>query len=379
MSFPTLHLRAETKPLEHRTALTPSTTKALLEAGYPVNVERSSQNIFDDADYEKIGATLVPEGSWPDVPADHIIIGLKELPEESFPLKHTHVQFAHCYKGQGGWQDVLSRFPRGGGVLYDLEFLQDETGRRVAAFGFHAGFAGAALAVKTWAHQLATGKSDGLPGVKPYAREELLVDDVKKSLQEGEKKAGKTPRCFVMGALGRCGRGAVDLLQKAGIPDENIVKWDIQETSKKQGPYPEILESDIFVNCIYLSDPIPPFIEPSHLNSESRVLSVVCDVSCDTTNPHNPIPIYSINTTFEKPTVPVDIKTGPPLSVISIDHLPSLMPREASEAFSNALLPHLLKLQERHSTSVWIGAERLFNEKVATLPAEMQKRETQSG
>lgn len=235
----------QTKPLEHRTALTPSTTKALLEAGYPVNVERSSQNIFDDADYEKIGATLVPEGSWPDVPADHIIIGLKELPEESFPLKHTHVQFAHCYKGQGGWQDVLSRFPRGGGVLYDLEFLQDETGRRVAAFGFHAGFAGAALAVKTWAHQLATGKSDGLPGVKPYAREELLVDDVKKSLQEGEKKAGKTPRCFVMGALGRCGRGAVDLLQKAGIPDENIVKWDIQETSKKQGPYPEILESDV--------------------------------------------------------------------------------------------------------------------------------------
>ena len=25
------------------------------------------------------------------------------------------------YKNQGGWQEVLGRFPRGGSVLYDLE------------------------------------------------------------------------------------------------------------------------------------------------------------------------------------------------------------------------------------------------------------------
>ncbi|GAB7339402.1 hypothetical protein MBLNU457_6038t3 [Dothideomycetes sp. NU457] len=369
MSYPTLHLRAETKPLEHRSALTPSTTKALLDAGYKVNVERSTLRIFDDEEFSKVGANLVPEGSWPDAPKDHLIIGLKELPEETFPLKHTHVQFAHCYKGQGGWQDVLARFPRGGGTLLDLEFLQDETGRRVAAFGFHAGFAGAALAVKAWARQVLEDKV-GMNGVEPYANEGLLVDDVKASMEEGAKKVGRTPRCFVMGALGRCGRGAVDLLLKVGVPDEQIVKWDIQETSKRHGPYPEILESDIFVNCIYLSDPIPPFISPDSLNSESRKLSVVCDVSCDTTNPHNPIPIYSINTLFSEPTVAVDTKAGPPLSVISIDHLPSLLPREASESFSSALLPSLMKLNERHSASVWIGAERLFNEKVATLPQD---------
>ena len=35
-------------------------------------------------------------------------------------------------------------------------------------------------------------------------------------------------------------------------------------------------------------------------------LSVVVDVSCDTTNPHNPIAIYNINTTFWHPTVHVD-------------------------------------------------------------------------
>jgi saccharopine dehydrogenase (NAD+, L-lysine-forming) len=153
MSFPTLHARAEAKPFEHRSCLTPTTTKKLLDAGYKVNVERSPTNpdyerIFKDEEFEKAGATLVPEGSWTKAPKDHIIIGLKELPEEDWPLEHTMVHFAHCYKQQGGWEKVLARFPRGGGVLYDLEFLQDESGRRVAAFGYHAGFAGAALAIK---------------------------------------------------------------------------------------------------------------------------------------------------------------------------------------------------------------------------------------
>ena len=75
----TLHLRSETKPLEHRSALTPNVVRKLLDKGLKVNVERSPERIFDDAEFESAGATLVPEGSWPNVPEDHIIIGLKEV------------------------------------------------------------------------------------------------------------------------------------------------------------------------------------------------------------------------------------------------------------------------------------------------------------
>ena len=46
------------------------------------NVERSPVRIFEDKEFEDVGATMVPTGSWPDAPQDHIIIGLKELPEE---------------------------------------------------------------------------------------------------------------------------------------------------------------------------------------------------------------------------------------------------------------------------------------------------------
>jgi saccharopine dehydrogenase (NAD+, L-lysine-forming) len=146
-----------------------------------------------------------------------------------------------------------------------------------------------------------------------------------------------------------------------------------------------------FVNCIYLSDKIPPFIDVKSLSGSNRKLSVVCDVSCDTTNPHStmsslltpyaiadntsidPIPIYDINTTFSHPTVPVDVPNEPPLSVISIDHLPSLLPREASEAFSGALLPYLKELKDWEEKPVWQGAEKLFKQKCDSLSEAAEK------
>lgn len=68
--------------------------------------------------------------------------------------------------------------------------------------------------------------------------------------------------------------------------------------------------------------------------------------------------------------MPVEgLEHGPPMSVISIDHLPSLLPRESSDTFSQDLLPYLLTLKDRQNDPVWAGAEKLYNEKVATLPA----------
>lgn len=74
--------------IANRSALTPTTTKALIDAGYKVNIERSPQRVFDDKEFEKVGATLVPENTWRDAPEDSIIIGLKELPVETCELMH---------------------------------------------------------------------------------------------------------------------------------------------------------------------------------------------------------------------------------------------------------------------------------------------------
>ena len=90
-------------------------------------------------------------------------------------------------------------------------------------------------------------------------------------------------------------------------------------------------------------------------------------MSCDPNSEFNPIKIYNTCTTFRKPTVLVDVQNDPPLSVIAIDHLPSLLPRESSEAFSAQLLPHLLNVDKRDKNNVWLRAETLFKQKVATL------------
>lgn len=206
-----------------------------------------------------------------------------------------------------------------------------------------------------------------MPGVSPYPNQEALLSDVRSKMQEGEGIAKRKPTVLVIGALGRCGRGAVDLCTQAGIPDGNIVKWDMAETAKG-GPFDEIIEADIFVNCIYLSDKIPPFVSDETLKKDKRKLSVICDVSCDTTNPNNPVPVYDQNSTFSRPTLPVVGYDNPPIQVISIDHLPSLLPRESSEAFSEALLPSLLSLNDRKNSRVWQQAEELFTTKVGTLP-----------
>ncbi|KAG8914988.1 Saccharopine dehydrogenase [Tulasnella sp. 417] len=332
-----LWLRCEKKEFERRAALTPTTARKLIDAGFDITVERDPQRIFDDEEYEKVGCKLVDNNTWPTAPTEIPIIGLKELPVSTDPLPHTHIQFAHCYKNQAGWAAVLTRFARGGGTLYDLEFLQDESGRRVAAFGFHAGFAGAAAAALALADRKTNSTSGPLKGLKlePYNNEHEMVADVKEKLSKVKNADGSPykPKALVIGALGRCGRGAVELFRKIGLEEDDIFKWDLPETAKG-GPFEEILQVDMFINCIYLSSSIPPFITLDTIRAAgpNRRLSVIADVSCDTTNPFNPIPVYNVMTTFDAPTVEVDVgllnlsPQTPPTSISKTPVASSLSP-----------------------------------------------------
>ncbi len=115
-------------------------------------LEISDASIFHPDTYPSSVIRGKP-GSWVTAPPGVIILGLKELPESDAPLTHDHVFFGHCFKGQDGWMQLLDRFHRGNGRLLDLEFLHNENGRRVAAFGYYAGFAGAALGLRIWAEK----------------------------------------------------------------------------------------------------------------------------------------------------------------------------------------------------------------------------------
>lgn len=54
---------------------------------------------------------------------------------------------------------------------------------------------------------------------------------------------------------------------------ENLICWDINNTSCG-GPFKELLEVDIVVNCIYLLQPIAPFITTNFLNENKSKRSL---------------------------------------------------------------------------------------------------------
>jgi saccharopine dehydrogenase (NAD+, L-lysine-forming) len=358
-------LRAETKPHEQRTALSPKGAKALIEAGFKVTVECSSQNIFNQELYRQIDAELVAEGSWVDAPKEAIILGLKELPEDEFPLIHQHIYFAHAYKEQAGWQTLLSRFTRGGGELFDLEYLVDEQQRRIAAFGYWAGFSGAALSVLAWANQQLS-IDPPLADISSYQDKQQLLVDLEQALNmvevhsHSDRKPKTKPTILVIGAKGRSGKGAVDLAKALSL---DVLEWDLAET-KKGGPFVEITQADIFINCVLINQDLPPFITSELLSKPDRKLSVIVDVSCDPYGSYNPLPIYQQCTTFKTPCLRIDHTQV--LDLIAIDHLPSLLPKESSEDYGEQLLTHLLTLDDK-SQGVWPNALALFKSKTNTI------------
>jgi saccharopine dehydrogenase (NAD+, L-lysine-forming) len=345
-------LRAESKAFEERTPLTPAGAAALVAAGARVTVERSRQRIIADEEYARAGTTLVEEGTWPDAPADAVILGLKELPDDDRPLAHRHIYFGHAYKEQKGWRDLLGRFLRGGGTLLDLEVLE-QNGRRVAAFGYWAGYAGAAVGAMVLVDQL---RGDRTKNLHSYPSRPALVAELAPQVAALADK----PRVIIIGAKGRCGSGARALCDDVGLA---VTLWDMEET-KGGGPFAAIVEHELFVNAVLVTGATPPFLTRALVDRAGRALRVVADVSCDPNSPHNPIPIYDRTTTFEQPALRV--AEHPPLDVVAIDHLPSLLPRESSDDFAGQLLPHLIDFATRGSP-VWDRAERIFQEKSAPL------------
>ncbi len=342
-----LWVRAEQRPNEDRVGLTPEGAAALIAKGIEVTVEESSVRAIPIDGYRAAGCTIAAENSWPEAPQDAIIFGLKELPEDGTPLSHRHIMFGHAFKGQHSGKELLRRFKAGGGTLYDLEYLVDEGGRRVAAFGYWAGYAGAAVTLKAWAAQ----QRDEICGpVGVYPGKDALLSELGDELDALD---APRPRAIVIGALGRVGTGAADLCEALGVA---VTKWDMEETASG-GPFPQILEHDLFLNCIFARPGTPVFVPKSALTAPRR-LSAIGDVACDPDSDYNPVPVYDRATTWDAPVLRV--AQDPVLDVMAIDNLPSMLPVESSQDYAAQLLPSLLTL-DALDTGVWGRAKATFD------------------
>ena len=348
-----LWVRAEQRDNETRVGLTPDGAAALMAAGITVSVEKSSSRVIADGAYAGAGCNMVPSHTWPDAPTDAIIFGLKELPDDDTPLPHRHIMFGHAFKGQPAGLRLLHRFKAGGGTLLDLEYLADADGRRLAAFGYWAGYAGAAVALTCWAAQ----QNGGIAGpINAYPSATHLLSDLQAALVA---TGTHRPTALIIGALGRVGTGAADLCTAMGVA---TTKWDMAETASG-GPFPEVLAHDLFFNCI-LARPGTPVFVPADATTRARRLCVIGDIACDPDSDFSPVKVYDRTTTWAEPALRVH--DAPVLDVTAIDNLPSMLPLESSEDYAAQLLP-TLKTLGNPGAPVWTRAAQTFHDHLIRL------------
>lgn len=337
-----LWIRHEVRATERRTPIVPADARLLIEGGIPVTVEDSPQRVFPISDYAAVGCRIAEPGSWVEALGDEFIIGLKELPDAPVALRHRHVFFGHAYKGQRGGRQLLRRFTAGGGTLFDLEYLVDGRGHRLAAFGYWAGYVGAALAALYHQGQLSSP-------LQPMTKDAL-------DAALARSRRGVPPQALIIGAFGRCGRGAQAALATAGITP---TCWGLEDTETLDRA--ALLGHDILVNAVLVTEPQSPLLTSADLEDPGRRLTAISDVTCDVTSACNMLPINDRTTSWTAPTRRLRERLRP-LDIIAIDNLPALLPQEASIAFSADLLPHLASLG---SSEPWQRCQRTFHRELA--------------
>ena len=354
-------LRSEDRVTERRTPLLPIGAKALINNGYDVVVERSRKRITRDTDFAAMGCIMANAGEWVNAPKNAVILGLKELPQNPTRLKNTHIYFAHAFKEQNGWQDLLSRFEAGAGNLLDIEYMV-KNDKRVVAFGYWAGYMGASLALIHWNNKQ-TGNIRYLDNsLLPFNNAAMLNATIKNT-----SFSGKKPKVLIIGAGGRCGKGAMELLEQHGA---TVTCWGRDKTAHIDRA--ALLDHDILINCAFILNDVPAFLRQQDITQSTR-LSVLADVSCDPFSAFNPIPLYHDTTTWEDPYLTVNGTEDKTIDIIAIDNLPSLLPREASKEFAELLLPHLMTLNKRQHDPVWSTAQDSFDKATSLMKYERQE------
>lgn len=346
-------LREETKANEFRRALAPIDCQKLIQNGHSVIVEDWKDSIIPIEEYEKVGCQVEPAGSWANAPKECLIVGLKALPKNLPTLHHTHIFFAHAFKAQDGWKELLTKFKNDGGKVVDLEYMVNDQGRRIAAFGHWAGYVGAALGALLQNNRDLESSLKELNEHKYFNRKERLIEFI----QNYQKK--ESGKAIVIGSRGRSGQGATSALTTLGY---SVTQWDMEETAKG-GPFKEILDHDLFVNCVLALQKMPPFINYDLLKQNTH-LQVISDVSCDPDSDCNMVPLYNVATTLENLFHTIKSASGD-VKLTAIDNLPSILPFESSLDFSSQLVDHLIDFDEQSGavrnalTSYYKALERL--------------------
>ncbi|KAI8900382.1 Saccharopine dehydrogenase-domain-containing protein [Globomyces pollinis-pini] len=374
---------------ERRVPLVPDQVERLVkELGATVFIQPSTKRVIPDEKYTAVGAILENDLSKAD-----IILGVKEVPIPDLIKGKTYMYFSHTHKGQHYNMPMLKSVLDKDIRLIDYELLKDKDGRRLVQFSKFAGYAGMIDGLHALGHRLlALGHGNPFLAIGMSYMYRCVADarlDVTRTgqviMDDGLPKS-LGPMIFVIVGDGNVSRGALHvfkclphqwvrpeelealskskdfdnhkvylcqvtakdfIVDKNGNYDESDYFTKPEKYSsvfhKKIAPYARLILNGIFWTKQY---PRLMTIEQSkQLAMEKKLnLLTLADVSCDI---NGSFEFMGQSSTIDDPFFmydPIKNEThsnleGNGIQIMSIDNLPTEMPLEASEFFSESLYP----------------------------------------
>ncbi|OIO99930.1 MAG: hypothetical protein AUJ98_09635 [Bacteroidetes bacterium CG2_30_33_31] len=378
--------------LEKRVSITPNHIEKLKEnTNLHFYVQSSKKRIFTDDEYERVGATIVDE-----FPEDvKTIFGVKEMPNDFFREGDNCIFFSHIIKGQPYNMPMLKKMMAKKINLIEYERIVDENGKRLIFFGRFAGLAGSLNSLWSLGERL---KRKGIANPftvlkqahKYNSLNDAIIDfyQIAKEIRTNGLPKEICPMVIGITGYGNASKGAqemLDILPIVSITPKELLSLDLSQANNKNIYKVIFKEEDIskpikkdaefilqdyynhpekfvnqfdkyvpfltiILNCMYWDPNYPRIITKDFLESHFREgnhrLEVIGDISCDPdgsiecTHKGTTIqdPVFVYNPITRQPTMGFE---GEGILVMSVDILPSEVPRESSLAFGDALLPYI--------------------------------------
>ena len=397
--------------MERRVALVPDHVKMLVNQGVDFEVVRSAKRIFKDSEFEQAGARLVDEISDAD-----IILGVKEMPLNYFKKNKTYIFFSHTIKGQDYNMPLLKNMMENKINLIDYERIVNEKDQRLIFFGRFAGLAGMINSLWSLGQRYkALGIETPFLKIKQthhynsLSEAKSVISEVGEWIAENGVSDLISPLTIGVTGYGNVSKGAqeiLDLLPVKELSTEEILDRKVLQSlsnkcvykvifkeehlSKPKGgkkefslqeyyEHPELFEDQfqkyiphltVLMNCMYWDDRYPRIVTKDFLEALYKKgnpkLTVIGDVTCDPdgsvecTHKGTEIedPVFVYNPFTKAPTMGFE---GEGILVMAVDILPSELPRESSQTFSDLLIDFIPEV-------VNTDFEKPFNELELPLP-----------
>ena len=358
-------IRESKKPYDKRVALSPAQCVDVMNSFTDVKivVQPSPHRCISDAEYLEAGIEMSENMEQCD-----ILLGIKEVPIEDLIANKTYLFFSHTIKKQPHNRKLLRTILQKNIRLVDYETLVWENGSRVLGFGRFAGVVGTHNAFLTW------GEKFNLFHLKPAYRCENYAE-----MKAEYDKIEMPPLKIALCGDGRVAHGCLELLNLLHIrevtPQEFLDEqfdvptyvhlvtedfyahkdgelWDKADFYHNPENYVSTFKQytqhcDVMLNAIFWNERIPRFFSKEDMKARDFKIKVIADISCDV---NGSIPATMKDTTIEDPVFgyhPLSETIEAPflkntIDVMAVSNLPCELPYDASVAFGEQLIKHVI-------------------------------------